>query len=477
MASLLDMLNGGNFGQPKYNSPLTSAVGQAQQVLSQPAPQQQAPARRRGPGLLDTLWGVAAGYAPNATRQMSEDREIARETARLERERVQAQRAGLNAFAGQFSGQPAGPAVGGAPSVSGAPQSAGAGASTFSPQSYVPQLLQLESLGVDTGPLRLALSEAKPDNDVINGVLVNKNDASQIGRRVGGVDLQNVNGFQIDRNDPNNTNRFLPQLGEGQAPILGPSGAVTGIGNIPGSVAAEAARIRSAEDAKNASQASYAGVTAEAQAAGAGRGGAPYAVETVQGPNGPITMSRAELLGAGPIAGVDTATLNAREARNEEDMAIAEASESLAGRVLSVRDQIRTGAFDLSPTAIAGYEIDLTLGRDNPKAAAYGVFRSTVQEFVNDNLRLNKGTQTEGDAQRENQTILRNVNNPQYVLGQMERIQARNEQRSAQARQRVERRSPGTNQGVVSVTSLDQVRNLPSGTRYRAPNGTVYTRN
>lgn len=478
MASLLEMLSGGNFGQPQYKSPLTAAVGQAQNVLRQPAPApfQAAPAQRRGPGLLDTLWGVAAGYSPTSTRNAFEDRQLALQAAQLERDQTIARRDALKGFAGQFGGQPT-PSGGqaGVLGAASAPAQTQAAGNPYDPRKTAAQLVQLQSLGVDTGPLRLALADAAPDVEIVNGVPVDKRDLSQLGNRVGGVDLANVNGFQVDPNDPRNTNKFFPEFEAGQAPVMEGS-MVAGIRNLPGAVDSAAGRVRAVEDAKNASNASYAGVTAEASAAGQGRGAAPYAVETIQGPNGPITMSRAELLGMGPVQGVDTSTANARETRNEEDMQLAEASEGLARRVQNVQQQIQTGAFNLSPTAIAGYELDLTLGRNNPEAAQYGLFRSNVQEFVNENLRLNKGTQTEGDAQREGQAVLRNLNNPGYVVARMKEMQARNEQRSAQARQRVERRSPGTNQGLVNVTSLAQAQALPSGTRFRAPNGREYTK-
>lgn len=74
MASLLDMLNRGGPGVPQRTSPLTAAVQQANAVQQTPLMRPSAN-RRSGPGLLDTIWGVAAGYSPNATRQAFDAKE------------------------------------------------------------------------------------------------------------------------------------------------------------------------------------------------------------------------------------------------------------------------------------------------------------------------------------------------------------------------------------------------------------------
>ena len=88
MASLLDMLNRGGPGVPERASPLTAAVQQASAVQQTPLMRPTAN-RRSGPGLLDTIWGVAAGYSPGATRQMNEQREVAADRMRLQQAQQQ----------------------------------------------------------------------------------------------------------------------------------------------------------------------------------------------------------------------------------------------------------------------------------------------------------------------------------------------------------------------------------------------------
>lgn len=85
-------------------------------------------------------------------------------------------------------------------------------------------------------------------------------------------------------------------------------------------------------------------------------------------------------------------------------------------------------AFEIGPVNAAKYEAELRLGRPSAEAAAYGMFRTNVQGIVNESLRLNNGVQTEGDAKRETDNIMRNIHNPTYVeqrLLELDRINQR----------------------------------------------------
>lgn len=54
-------------------------------------------------------------------------------------------------------------------------------------------------------------------------------------------------------------------------------------------------------------------------------------------------------------------------------------------------------------------------------------FKSDITKMVNASLRLNKGVQTEGDAQRTAQEILSNINDPDYVKERLKILQGYNE--------------------------------------------------
>lgn len=85
MATLFEMLQQKQAPSPQYggNALLADTADAArampQQPLMRPTAERQ---RSRGPGLLDTIWGVAAGYSPNATRQMYDQQQVQAEAAR-----------------------------------------------------------------------------------------------------------------------------------------------------------------------------------------------------------------------------------------------------------------------------------------------------------------------------------------------------------------------------------------------------------
>lgn len=180
---------------------------------------------------------------------------------RREREQLQQRQQALQQLGTAIQG--GGQTAGSAPSVRGA----------------MPALLAASQAGVDIGDYVSLLDKTQPD-------------------------IAYENGQRYDRRDPSSAPRFAPNLDNGQEPVYDGRGNVVGVRNMDGLIQSVAERERAVNDARNASQASYAGAIAEATAAGQGRGSSPYQIETVQGPDGrPITASRQQLLQAGPIYG------------------------------------------------------------------------------------------------------------------------------------------------------------------------------
>lgn len=245
-----------------------------------------------------------------------------------------------------------------APSGSaGAGQQAGGGPSLPSLRSAAPALIAAQLAGVEgVGGIRETLEAIQPELDFINGVGVDKRDPSNVGQRIG-VNLTNVNGVLADLNDPENRNRFIPDVPEGAMPLYDGQGNVVAIRNIDGTVEATAERERAVNDARNASQASYAGAIAGGTAAGQ----APYQIETVQGPDGrPIVTSRANILAQGGIAGQSPA-----EQAAAVDLAKGDAARENA-RADRVRDDegqasVLQEALDLLPDVITGFGADARL--------------------------------------------------------------------------------------------------------------------
>lgn len=145
------------------------------------------------------------------------------------------------------------------------------------------QLAALAASGYKIGDI-LELAKAGDDAnkvEVANGVAYNPFDAKP-GDRIG-VNLQNVNGVQIDTQDPRNANRFVPKVEDGAVPLYDGQGNVVAQRLLDGTIGAISAR----EGAK-------AGAVAAAQA--------PYDLQSIDSPNGgKITGSRADILGMGPI--------------------------------------------------------------------------------------------------------------------------------------------------------------------------------
>jgi len=67
------------------------------------------------------------------------------------------------------------------------------------------------------------------------------------------------------------------------------------------------------------------------------------------------------------------------------------------------------------------------LGMSDPKSQAFANFKADMEKMRNDSLRLNKGTQTEGDAIRAWNELFENINDPQVVRSRLETIEKNNE--------------------------------------------------
>jgi hypothetical protein len=149
-------------------------------------------------------------------------------------------------------------------------------------------------------------------------------------------DLTNVNNFLVDTNNPANEGKYLPNLPAGARPVFDENQNVIGARALDGSLqlledqTAATARgtkkvemefgpqIAAGEAAGRAAVAlKYAGPTAEAAAAGTGRGASPFDLVTVDQGGTPLTTSRANVLQQGGVRGQgaverETALLGAR---------------------------------------------------------------------------------------------------------------------------------------------------------------------
>lgn len=71
------------------------------------------------------------------------------------------------------------------------------------------------------------------------------------------------------------------------------------------------------------------------------------------------------------------------------------------------------------------------LGASNEQSANFSSFQSMLEKMRNDSLRLNKGVQTEGDAQRVWNELVSNINDPKVVKQRLQEIIALNNRAEA----------------------------------------------
>jgi hypothetical protein len=70
------------------------------------------------------------------------------------------------------------------------------------------------------------------------------------------------------------------------------------------------------------------------------------------------------------------------------------------------------------------------IGKSTPNSQNFATFKSSLEKLRNDSLRLNKGVQTEGDAQRAWNEIMANMNDQAVVKRRLEEIQGLNQRAS-----------------------------------------------
>lgn len=89
--------------------------------------------------------------------------------------------------------------------------------------------------------------------------------------------------------------------------------------------------------------------------------------------------------------------------------------------------QIQSGKLKLGPVSNAVSAGKNFAGMSDKQSQNYASFKASLEKLRNDSLRLNKGVQTDGDAQRAWNELLQNINDPGVVQQRLREIQALNE--------------------------------------------------
>lgn len=154
----------------------------------------------------------------------------------------------------------------------------------------------------------------------------------------------------------------------------------------------------------------------------------------------------------------------------------------------AVLQQVESGSLQLGPVKNAVGSVRNTLGVSNENSQNLATFKATLEKLRNDSLRLNKGVQTDGDAQRAWNELLSNINDPGVVAKRLKEIRSLNSRaielhndnlrniRSNYGAQPIDTtkratQKPAIESAVKRINSDEEYNALPSGATFIAPDG------
>lgn len=178
--------------------------------------------------------------------------------------------------------------------------------------------------------------------------------------------------------------------------------------------------------------------------------------------------------------------------QQNEHLGALQMSSAMNTKLERVKGLLDSGKLDLGIAKNIVAQGQNAIGLSSEASRNFASFRADLEKIRNDSLRLNKGVQTEGDAQRAWNELLTNLNDPRLVRQRLEEIEGYNRQAMAfhqdmvaQIREdsgmspidtRKFEAKPLAPTGVRDVTSAAEARALPAGTRFRTPDGQVRVR-
>ena len=154
----------------------------------------------------------------------------------------------------------------------------------------------------------------------------------------------------------------------------------------------------------------------------------------------------------------------------------------------AVLQQVESGSLQLGPVKNAVGSVRNTLGVSNENSQNLATFKATLEKLRNDSLRLNKGVQTDGDAQRAWNELLSNINDPGVVAKRLKEIRSLNSRaielhndnlgniRSNYGAQPIDTtkratQKPAIESAVKRINSDEEYNALPSGATFIDPDG------
>lgn len=111
-----------------------------------------------------------------------------------------------------------------------------------------------------------------------------------------------------------------------------------------------------------------------------------------------------------------------------EQIEAAGTGSAVNARMEPYRQDLDGGHLDLGPVRNLVMEAQNWAGQSSPQSRRYATFRGDLEKMRNDSLRLNKGTQTEGDAVRAWNELFTNLHDEKLVAERLAQIQSYNDE-------------------------------------------------
>ena len=147
----------------------------------------------------------------------------------------------------------------------------------------------------------------------------------------------------------------------------------------------------------------------------------------------------------------------------DEDFGAIDIAANIVSETNDFMQLIDSGDLSFSPLAGATDAVSLALGGGDEDTLNRQSFDLFLQRLRNASLRLNKGTQTEGDAERALQEIVNNRNNTKAVRKALQDLQRANERAVEERKRNINRRRKSQGAGAFdfsdygSVTTSDDI--------------------
>lgn len=138
----------------------------------------------------------------------------------------------------------------------------------------------------------------------------------------------------------------------------------------------------------------------------------------------------------------------------DSDISDIQLANSMQADLGAIKTQIDNGSLKLGMVSNLAGSARNYLGVSDENSRNLATFKATLEKMRNDSLRLNKGVQTEGDAQRAWNEVFQNINDASVVSKRLDEIQNINARAAEQRMQRVDLRR--NNNGVSKIDNWDQ---------------------